>query len=258
MKTIQQGSNDPEVKAAQRFYNALAPHQNWPIIDENQKFRSHTLEAVKRVQALNKITPQTGIVDGPTWRALGLGQEIEQSVTAVPQHQPHTCWKAAAAMALRRPIDSIHPGRALTIQDDPRHRGALVGGEHNLEAFAQGIGYCCVDPVDTPIQLAGLLMSAPILVFCDISYPHFSQHVVVISALWSDKSFSDDVTTIRISDPLNDLGKVFASPFSPFTTYFHGVEILLIPDYFLIPSGLAVQRRRNLSKAHIRRKSYRR
>jgi Putative peptidoglycan binding domain len=214
MKIIQQGSKEPEVMAAQRFYNYLAPRQqNWPIIDEDQNFGSHTLEAVRRVQALRGITPQTGVVDVPTWRALGQRQEIEQQVTAVPQHQPHTCWKAATAMALRKPINSISPDGAMINERDPFHRGALLDGRENVGAFARAIGYRCVDPVETPKQLAVLLRSSPIIVFSNISYPNPSQHVVVISALWSDESYSDDVSTVRISDPLNNSGHAFASPF---------------------------------------------
>jgi hypothetical protein len=186
MKTLVQGSRDPEVALLQRLLNLrLSPS---PSLIEDNLFGPKTATALKKFQSLNQLT-QDGVAGSNSWRKLGLTTDINQPVIRFAQPTNMSCWSAAATMVMGNM--SVGPGRAALSSS-----GGLKVEPENIQTFARGLGLNMEYPLSWTVQgLAGLLRRGPLWV----AGAQPSLHAVVIGAMWGDGT--PNGTAMLIYDP---------------------------------------------------------
>jgi hypothetical protein len=201
MRTLRINSQGVEVFFLQRLLNKAAARSGGRLrqISEDGIFGPRETDAAVRAFQAQTRSPQlsvNGIVDGHTWRALGLTVEIDHRVTLRAQTTDWSCWQAAATMI------SEARGMRLSIGTSPQHmQYYLANGMdgHAAEAqLAQELGWRPLNHSPGLSELIGLMRRTPIYVG-GILTATGGAHAVAFGGLYSDGQ--PDGTVVKVYNP---------------------------------------------------------
>jgi hypothetical protein len=176
-----------------------------PNLKPDGIFGPATQAAANRYQADAWLVVD-GVVGRCTWNAL-LGQEeynLRFPTTYIKQPTPTTCWRAATAMLLSRPYDSITNGPAALCAD-----GSIDISSANLEVYAKFHHLRLDYPMSwLPAALAHKMKSSGRLMFVIVWNlalwsPRITVagHLVVLTGIRGDNTAEG--TTMMFYDPLD-------------------------------------------------------
>ncbi len=172
-----------QVKLLQRLLNIYNRRQTLNVkrqtrkqkLEEDGTFGTRTYKAVRNFQRAKHLKVN-GIVDGLTWKALGLSIEISHDIKLIGQPTGMTCWSAAVAMLLGLDNRSVGSGFAATSTNFLTY-GGLISSNLNVERFATYYGLkfnsnqsWSIDKIvkvmkEKPLWVAGLVPSGHAVVY---------------------------------------------------------------------------------------------
>jgi Putative peptidoglycan binding domain len=203
MQTLKLGSTGPAVGLLRRLLNQnVVPRPNLPEVNlfgahyngamARIDFGPHMDAAVKKFQTSKKLPPN-GVVDAPTWKALGLTLDIDKNVKPASQPTNDTCYAAAATMVLgSEGSKSFTPGATPAGQ---------ASDDYWARSFASQFGWSLeYGMTPMPVALANYLQRGAFWMAGNLPFPSGpSYHAVVIGSIWG--TGDSDSTMLLVYDP---------------------------------------------------------
>lgn len=205
MQVLRRGSRHFQVKLLQQLLNKEKKRAGLgdPFLTPDGDFGGLTDSALYAFQKRSHLVPDK-IAGNKTWRALGLRIEMEHAwVKLVGQTAQMSCWSAAATMI--KGNMTVGPGRGSL---DPTS-GGLLSDAASLRAFAEGLGWTALNYSPSLGELVDTVCRTPVWIAAE--GPNFG-HAVVLSAVYSDGSNTEDGVLFRIHDPWPiGIGSIYGS-----------------------------------------------
>jgi hypothetical protein len=181
-----------------------------PLLEDGI-FGPHTSHAVAQFHLRHGIAVN-GMVDGPTWRALGVTIDINHRVTLFAQPAHMTCWSAAATML--QGSQSVHPAAVALAPS-----GGLCTHGGNVQAFAHLHDLQMHAPRSWTVQALARLLSLNGPLWVGGRLPNL--RAVVIGAMWGNGRPNGSGTALLMYDPLPpNAGRVQVEHYQDWITHF--------------------------------------